>query len=65
MKRTPGFVARVKLILTMLLMLFIGVIAFRSTIKLIAVIEQEEYPLKILLKLEISIDGQKRFKPLF
>jgi PAS domain S-box-containing protein len=52
MKRTPGFVAMVKLILTMLLMIFIGVIAFRSAIKLIAVIEQEEYPLKVLLCLE-------------
>ncbi len=52
MKRTPGFVAMVNLILTMILLIFIGVIAFRSTIKLIAVNQQEEYPQKILLGLE-------------
>jgi len=52
MKRTPGFIATVKLFLTMILMIFIGVIAFRSTIKLIAVNQQEEYPIKVLLGLE-------------
>jgi PAS domain S-box-containing protein len=52
MKRTPGFVDMVSLILTMALLIFIGVIAFRSTIKLIAVNQQEEHPLKILLGLE-------------
>ncbi len=52
MKRTPGFVAMVNLILTMMLLIFIGVIAFRSTIKMIAVNQQEEYQQQILLGLE-------------